>query len=378
LGAEGWNQVINVLDAAAMMIPAGWAGRVLTPADVIRLGDDLASGQVDDTLYNTMEMVLKSKGQPAARADIYKGIAKWLDNPYNALGADEMARAQFKYAQSIDPDYNIPLSMTKADEGGPLSAGVKPAIEKERIRQRVQGRLDHGEATQLGGSSQHPSGRVPAEAPYTVEDVIPGTEKLGGAGTAGRRMSDIMVDPPKGTSGHHGVDEYSRHFNILDQAGDVYLANPYFLQNAVNAGRIRKGLDPLPLDPNKVLDQTMNRHQFIRITGRRNGKPDIILNRIITRGPDGKDVVTHSGWMTPNAYNVNRQTGMLSGSGAEGLAIADMPVLKPDGSLVAGRAGNRRVLRGPQSYPEAAGGGIMDEPLQERKRHFKLRIKRKR
>ena len=391
LGAQGWEQITNVLDAISMIVPGGIAKRALRPEDIIKIGDDIVMGKVDDSLYKAMEGALKRKKMPATKQDVYEGLVSWLDNPYNAVGADDMSRATFDYAQTIDPDeYTEYLrAQGKGQTGeGQWPAGTKLDVEGERSIYSQGGGyvLDaDGNPVKVKPSKkamEYPTG--PGTGVGGKVRVPTAKEGLGTYGTTGRRMSDVLEDVEFGHSGHLGVDNYWREFNQLDLAGDTYLANPYYLQNAENLKLIKKGSDPLPLDPTKALDQTMNRHQFLRLKGE-GGKPDIILNRIITRGADGKDVVTHSGWMTPNAYNQQRMQGMLAGHGRKGkvpgLDIEDMATLGSDGSVISGRAGGRKMIRGPQSYPAAAGGGIVDETLQERKhfrirkhRYFKLRI----
>jgi hypothetical protein len=395
LGAEGWEQVTNVLDAVSMIIPGGLVKKALRPEDIIKIGDDIVMGKVDDSLYKAMEGALKRKKMPATKQDVYEGIVNWLDNPYNAVGSDDMSRATFKYAKSIDPDEYTPLLASGDEASGQTAAGLWPAqtkvdVEGARSIYNKSGGyvLDAGDKPVKVKPSKKGADYPTGHGRGDLGDIrVPTAEEgLGTYGTTGRRMGDVLEDVEFGHSGHLGVDDYFREFNQLDLAGDNYLANPYFMQNADNAARIAKKQAPLPLDPTKALDQTMNRHQFLRLKGE-GGKPDIILNRIITRGADGKDVVTHSGWMTPNAYNHQRMQGMLAGHGRKGkmpgLALEDMATLGADGQIISGRAGGKQVVRGKQSYPAAAGGGVRHETLQERKRfrmrkrrYFKLRIKR--
>ena len=98
---------------------------------------------------------------------------------------------------------------------------------------------------------------------------------------------------------------------------------------------------------------------------------------MVNIGEDGVERVVHQGWMTPNSYNAVKGRGKLLGSeGGPGLDIDDMPILNADGSIRGGRASvPANTPAGERPLVRAARG---QAPLQERKRHFKLRIKRKR
>ena len=255
---------------------------------------------------------------------------------------------------------------------------AEAALQREFPNFEIPGELDQIAVTPDAGPMSPGAGRKEGNLGFPGEEAIPG-----GLNPEGMRPSDALTDPVKnelgqpGLSGHLGAEDYAAELDMVEG----YLANPYWEIADANRRRAAKGLEPLDIDPETVgaMSGNQNRHQFIRITGRGEGKPDIIVNRIVKRDPTtGLDAITHQGWMTPNAYNnIARQGEMLGGIRGGGLKIDDMPVMTPDGSLYAGRAGNRELLRGPGTYPERAGGGRVWEPLQERKRHFKIRIKRR-
>jgi len=342
--------LLDTADYLSMVLDAAYgagAARASRAGKFANITEDLAKHGVPDDVVRAAKNVGARQGKSPGQV-----IDDFLDDPYNPL-YDDIVRAtpRLRPKPRTGATEAIPFGKGKGAGG---TAGSKRSQEAE-IADWVQREPGDPKATALqkriekatGIEGRERTGKKPHQTKKNIN-------------LKGSRMDTVVDDPDivkgqltPGRSGHLGTEDYWREFDLVGS----HPADPYFQ----TAGRGRP--------ENAEAIENLGRHQFIRISRKAEGKPDIILNRIVTRGPGGADQIVHQGWMTPKAYNhISQQRKLLGGKRGPGLGIDDMPTLRSDGTLIGGRLEGFKTLRG-ATVPPA--------PLQENtKRRIKLNILR--
>ena len=371
----GYDATAAAIEAAVMLatmrLPVGGlTKRAISPSGMktLKKGTGLVKGR-PMPLYTQDPVHAAALEKAATELATHLGtstdevIAGFLSDPYNKI-YDELTLSIPRLQPRAGPLRSKPIPH---DPKG--TAGTKAAREAElrrwHLRQKMIGpELDASGVPIISTPIQQRIAKtvgIPSrtESPRVIRNI----------NRKGKHYSEVTDDPISGgdlgrpgRSGHLGVRAHSRDFDLVGS----HSADPYFLTGTPGpTGPMRA----LPAFARKLIKK-LGRHQFIRIPGK-GGMPDKILNRIMTpTGPGGSERVVHAGWMTPNAYNdLRKALKLLGGAKGPGLAIKDMAVLLPDGSIIGGRLSGFKPLRGPQHGPRSKPAPIR-ESLEEETQRF--------